>query len=79
MSKPVKPRKLSKTEREMQRLQKQLRKHQTPQQHPEDDEEVLKYQQKRKQRFVDRQGERDYYLEDIEADTLFREMKRREF
>ena len=78
MAKPQKARKMSREEREMQSLQKRLRKKQQPELTQHEDEELERSSAK-KMRFVDSQGERDYYVQDIEADVLFREMKRRDF
>ena len=78
MAKPQKARKMSREEREMQSLQKRLRKKQQPELTQHEDEEWERSSAK-KMRFVDSAGERDYYVRDIEADVLFREMKRRDF
>lgn len=59
--------KMSREEREMQRLMKKLRK---GKENANADESP---------RYVDPTAARDYRIEDIEADRLFREMKRRDF
>jgi mRNA-degrading endonuclease RelE of RelBE toxin-antitoxin system len=65
--------KMTKAEKEMQKLMKQVQKkvkHKiaTP------EEEIP-----RRARYIDAAGERDWEVSDVDADTLFREMKRRDF
>jgi hypothetical protein len=65
--------KMTKAEKEMQKLMKQVQKKVKHKIAPAERD------MPRKARHIDVSGERDWEVADVDADTLFREMKRRDF
>lgn len=66
--------KMSKLEKEMQALMKKVQKKVKHKIAPAEEEVILK-----KKKFIDSNGEKDWEVKDVDADVLFREMKRRDF
>lgn len=65
--------KMSKADKEMQKLMKKIQKKVKHKVEPVSEDAP------HRARYVDVQGEKDWAVQDVDADTLFREMKRRDF
>ena len=69
---------LTREQKEMAALMKKIQKA-LPKRPLTDDGDEETPKKKKKGHFVDRSAEKDWDVKDVEADVLFREMKRRDF
>jgi hypothetical protein len=69
---------LSREQKEMAALMKRIQKA-VPKRPTDDSDDSEETKKKKKKHFVDRSAEKDWDVKDVEADVLFREMKRRDF
>lgn len=70
--------KMTKAEREIRTIRNKI-KNKLPHMQNTIEEDQERSERNKKKRYIDTQGERDYLLEDMDAEQIFREMKRREF